>query len=125
MAKIKATLTGTVNHTQADCRIHRSEVCAGGAGDTLVHVQSNSKSLNSMIESASVRDQDVYDWKTGTMTKKKLDVLANARRNINTLCVHPVTNARAREDEKSGMGSSPTCCEYGSTRTYPPSGRRK
>lgn len=121
MAKIKSTLTGpTVNHSQADKRIHRSESCAGTTRDGQhVYVQSNCKPLDSMIETASVRTQDVYEWKTGTMAKKKLDVLANAKRNINTLCVHPVTNARSRtKDEDYG---------YGGAMAYPvaPSGRRK
>ena len=128
MAKIKSTLTGTVNHTKASDRIRHREECVGTTRDnTTVHTQTNSRPLSSMIESASVRTVGEYDWKTGTMKKRSLDVISNAKRNINTLKVHPVTNARNYEDDKpsGGMGASP-CCGYGyGNQTPAPSGRRK
>jgi sulfate adenylyltransferase subunit 1 (EFTu-like GTPase family) len=126
MAKIKSTITGT--YEQVYKRIHRSEVCAGGAGDTLVHVQSNSRPLSALVESASVRETDRYDWKTGRMVKEKLDVISNAKRNINTPKIHPVTNARnyADDSRSSGMNMTAPCCEYGyGNQTPAPRGRRK
>lgn len=127
MAKIRSTITGgTVNHSMADKRIYRSESCMGGAGDTLVYAQTNCRPLSSVIEKASVRTVDIYDWKTGTMKEKALDLVTNAKANINTPCIHPVTNARAREKEKNEYGSMANPCCYGSGNQTPaPRGRRK
>jgi hypothetical protein len=125
MAKIKATLTGTINHTKAYDRVHHREQCLSMTrDDSTVHAQVNSRPLSSMIESGSVRTTERYDWKTGTMRKESLDVIDNAKRNINTLKVHPVTNARQYEEAKDGSLYPSDCC-YGGNQTPAPRGRRK
>ena len=128
MAKIKATLTGgsTVNHKAAYDRIrHREQCLATTHDDMAVHAQVNSIPLSSVVESASVRTVDEYDWKTGQMKKRSLDVIENAKRNINTLKVHPVTNARHDEVDKNEKGV-PMCCGFGyGNQTPAPRGRRR
>ena|ERR1700676_2097343 len=106
MAKIKSTITG--GHEQAYKRIRHSESLAGTTRDgTSVHVQTNCRPLDSMVESESVRTTSEYDWKTGEFKKKKLDIVENAKRNINYLNVHPVTDARRHKDDdkQNGMGA--------------------
>lgn len=109
MAKIKSTITGpTVNHSQADRRVHRSESLAGTTRNGVtVHVQSNSKPLNSMVEKDSlVVEHDRYDWKTGTFGDVRGDVLASAQRHIGRLKFHADTAGRQQQqkeiDKKSG-----------------------
>lgn len=102
MAKIKSTLTGgsgRVNHNKANDHIRHREDCVGTTRDgTHVFAQVNSRHVNTLVESASLRETSNYDWKTGKITKKKLDVVENARQNMAYLNVHPVTNARAAND---------------------------
>ena len=100
MAKIKATITGGLS--QADKRIHRTELLAGTvrSGDT-VHVQANSRPLNSMVQKDSlVVERDRYDWKSGTFGDVRGDVLTNAQRHIARLKFHAETAARSREQKK-------------------------
>jgi hypothetical protein len=111
MAKIKSTLTGgsTVNHKKAYDRIYHREDCVGTTRDGIhVYAQVNSHPLDSMVESASVRTTSGYDWKTGEFKKKKLDIVQNAKNNINYLSVHPVTNARQCKNDYNLNGSA-TC----------------
>ena len=91
--------TGRVNHNKADDRVYRRQVSIGTTADgTHCYDATNSHPLSSMIEDASVRTTDRYDWATGTMHKEKIDILSNAKANINTLKVRPVTNARHYEE---------------------------
>lgn len=109
MAKIKATITGsTVNHSKADARVHHSESLAGTTrnGET-VHVMTNCKPLNSMVETASLKvEKDRYDWKTGTFKDVRGDVLTNAQRHASRLKFHAETAGRQQKqkdiDSKSG-----------------------
>ena len=101
MAKVKSTITGTVNHSKADDRVYRREICAGTTADgTHITAMSNSKPLSSFVESASLRTTQRYDWQTGTVKTEQLDVLDNARRNITNLHVRPVTNGRHCESDR-------------------------
>ena len=116
MAKIKATITGgsTVNHSQSYKRIHHNESLAGTTRDGVsVHVMTNSRPLNSMVETASlVVERDMYDWKTGTFGDVRGDVLTNAQRHINRLKTHAETSGRQQRqkeiDCKSPCASVPT-----------------
>jgi hypothetical protein len=102
MAKIKSTITGGgsgVNHSKAYKATRRDEVCAGGAGNATVHVNSNSHPLDTMIERGSLREVDEYDYATGKMRKRPLDVLSNARESMARLKTYPVTTARQYEED--------------------------
>lgn len=96
MAKIKSTLTGTaLGQCEANSRIHRSESCVGTTRDgTHVYAQTSARPLNDFVESASVRSVVNYDWRSGQYKRKELDIVENGRRNINSLCIRPVTNGR-------------------------------
>jgi hypothetical protein len=101
MAKIKSTLTGpATGFSHAYSTIYRSETCAGMGGGEHVLVQTNSRPLNTLVESASLRSRLDYNWKSGTYTRKNLDIVENARANINSLRIHPVTNGRHEASEK-------------------------
>jgi hypothetical protein len=101
MAKIKSTLTGTASgFDRAYSTIYRSETCAGMGGGDHVLVQTNSRPLNSFIEDSSLRSRLAYNWESGTYERKNLDVVENARANINSLRLHPVTNGRHEASEK-------------------------
>jgi hypothetical protein len=109
MAKVKSTITGpTVNHHQADKRVHHNEILAGTTrnGQT-VHVMTNDRPLNSMVESASLKlEKDRYDWKTGKFMDVRGDILTNAQRHIGRLKFHAETAGRQQKqkeiDSKSG-----------------------
>ena len=91
--------TGRVNHNKADDRVYRRQVSIGTTADgTHCYDATNSHPLSSLVEDASIRTTDRYDWATGTMHKEKIDILSNAKANINTLKVRPVTNARHYEE---------------------------
>jgi hypothetical protein len=109
MAKIKSTLTGTASgFDRAYSTVYRSETCAGMGGGDHVLVQTNSRPLSTVVESSSLRSRLDYNWKSGTYTRKNLDIVENARANINSLRIHPVTNGRHEASEKMqswmGMG---------------------
>jgi len=94
MAKIKSTLTGPARgQAEAYKRIHRSESCVGPIADgTDVHIQTSRRPLSAFVESDSLRSVVEYDWKTGTYARRQLDIVENARRQIRSLKVRPVTN---------------------------------
>jgi len=115
MAKIRSTITGTVNHAMADKRAYRRDIPLGD-----INVPANSHPLSSMVESASLRSTERYDWQTGTFKREQLDVVDNARRNINTLKIRPVTNAR-HCDESSCTNSPMYGGMYGGMMAMPAS----
>jgi len=128
MAKIKSTLTGGgsksggVNHQKAYDHMHRSETCVGTvrAGES-VHAQTNCVPLSAYVESGSLRESSRYDWKTGKFVKEKMDVMSNARDNMNYLKVRPVTDARqckAASDDRNGYASCPSPVMGGRGRRY-------
>lgn len=83
-----------VTHNDAYSKIRHREDCLSTIGDHSVHAQVNSRTLNSMVESASLRTTPVYNWETGTFSDKKMDVLDNARRHITSLKTCTVTSGR-------------------------------
>jgi hypothetical protein len=104
MAKIRSTITGGASgdfHSKAYAAVHHRDICSGSTRDgTHVPVPVNSHTLDSMVEQDSLRTTNVYDYQTGTFSQRKLDIVENARANINRLKIHPVTNGRHEESEK-------------------------
>ena len=88
-------------HAGVYSHMHRAEICAGMGGGTHVMAQSNSRPLTDFVESASIRSVPRYDWMNGTMTREPLDIVSNAHRNLNTLKIRPVTNARHFKDQEN------------------------
>jgi hypothetical protein len=90
--------------------INHREAPIASAGADIVHAQVTSRPLNEFVQKASLRTTDIYDWKTGTIQRKALDVMENAVRHQDTLHIRTVTSGRHDKKEDS-RESLPACVQ--------------
>jgi hypothetical protein len=85
--------------------IHRREICGGtvthDGRDIHVPVPTNSYSLNSRVQSSSLRTTSTYDWQSGTFRREPMDLLDSAKHNINTMKIRTVTSGRNEPEDKN------------------------
>lgn len=91
-----------VNHDAAYKQVHTREECLGTTrSKAKVHAQTNSRPLNTVVETKSLRTERVYDWQKGTSENKPMDILTNARRQIGRAKISTVTSGRRQKRDES------------------------